>query len=410
MLSTLCSFVLMVTSANAEDLKSILAYASANNHLILASNVDKKAKEMELHSQRSSYYPTIDVGMMYQRLDARTITLPGDVYAKYAKVGFDIYDGGRNSSLVKQKRKELESSTYDSKAMKKNISLQIVQDFYNIKSLEASLLAFNEAKRSLGAQLLRMKQFYEAKLATKDDVERLQSAYDTNIYEIESIKFQILSLKESLNLKVGKRVDFLEDSSFKELSEDEYELRDDIRSLLAKKDAVLSAAEVIDSVYYPNIRLEDTYSFYEYGRTDLYHPEGLDKQNKILITLNVRVFDKGTAQSAKEVILMNAQALNNKIEYQKNEQKMQYELSKQRIKTGKIKIKSALSALVSATSAFKSIDEKYNAGLVDNVAYLDALSAQTKATALYKRSLNDLEVAYATYYYYSGKELEDFLQ
>jgi hypothetical protein len=47
---------------------------------------------------------------------------------------------------------------------------------------------------------------------------------------------------------------------------------------------------------------------------------------------------------------------------------------------------------------------------VDNGAYLDALAAQTSAAALYETSLNDLEIAYAFYYYYSGKNIEEFLQ
>ena len=89
---------------------------------------------------------------------------------------------------------------------------------------------------------------------------------------------------------------------------------------------------------------------------------------------------------------------------------MQYDLSKQRIQTSKVKIKSALSALISATSAFKTVEEKYNAGLVDNVVYLDALTAKTRAKALHKTSLNDLEVAYAMYYYFSGKTIEEFLR
>ncbi len=92
------------------------------------------------------------------------------------------------------------------------------------------------------------------------------------------------------------------------------------------------------------------------------------------------------------------------------EQRVQYEIAVARIESSKIKIKSAKSALIAAISAFKTINEKYNAGIVDYVIYLDALSAKTDATALYERSLNDLEVAYAMFYYHSGKKLEDFIE
>ncbi len=394
----------------ADSLKSLLKYASVNNQLLKATTLAQKAKAKELEAQRGVYYPTVDVGLVYQRLDDRTALVPGDIYSGYAKVGFDIYDGGRKSSLVDQKKKELESSIYDTLAMKKNLSLQIVQDFYNIKNLEASLRAFKEAEKSLDAQLQRIKKFYEVKVATKDDVDSLQSAYDTNIYNMESVKFQILSAKKSLGLKVSKKIDILENSNFKELLQEEYVVQETTKSLIAKKESIISAAKSVESVYYPQIRVEDTYSLYDYGRSDTQHPEGLDNQNKVMLTLNLRLFDSSTTKNTKQSIIINAQALAQEISYQQNEQKMQHDLSKHRIQTSKVKIKSALSALVSATSAFKTVEEKYKVGIVDNVAYLNALTVQTRAKALYTKSLNDLEMAYAMYYYYSGKNLEEFLQ
>jgi len=48
--------------------------------------------------------------------------------------------------------------------------------------------------------------------------------------------------------------------------------------------------------------------------------------------------------------------------------------------------------------------------LVDNIVYLDALSIKTNATALYTKSLNDLEVAYAIYYYYAGQKIKEFIK
>jgi outer membrane protein len=316
----------------------------------------------------------------------------------------------KKSSMLEQKEHELKASGFDVEAMKASITLQIIQDFFTIKSLEASLSSRHEAKVSLQAQLNRMQQFYDAKLATIDDVDRLQAAYDTNIYEIESLKMQILSTKRSLELKVGKPIASLDASKFKEILQDDYELVDSTKSLMAQEEAIISNAQSLDSTYYPQLRVEDTYSLYGYDRTDALHPEGAERQNKVLLTLNLRLFDNGSVQSDKQAVMINSQALNKKIAYQEQEQKMQHDLALSRINTSKAKIKSAKSALKSSISAFKTIEEKYNAGIVDNVVYLDALSSQTSAKALYEASLNDLEIAYATYYYYAGKNIGEFLQ
>jgi outer membrane protein TolC len=404
-------FLIVPALLCADDLKSLLESANTNNKLVVSQTLKEQAKSQELESSKSAYYPTLDLGGYYQGLDEKNAMQSGAVYSGFAKAGFDIYDGGKKSAIKDQKRNEYEASGFDTQALKKSLSLQIVEDFFTIKNIDATLSAKEEAKNSLQAQLVRVQRFYEAKVATKDEVDRLQAAYDTNIYEIESLKLQLLSTKQALELKVAKDISTLEDSNFKEFSQENYESTDSVKSLIAKNKSLQSNAESINSIYYPQFKIEDTYSMYGYENTpNIPGISMVDKQNTILLSANMRIFDNGTVQKNKEAVLLNAQALQSEINYQSDIQKMQYTLAMSRINTGKIKIKSASSALVAASSAYETISEKYETGIVDNVAYLDALSAKTSANALYKTSLNDLEVAYATYYYYAGKNIQEFLK
>ena len=160
----------------------------------------------------------------------------------------------------------------------------------------------------------------------------------------------------------------------------------------------------------PQIKLEDTYSLYGYADEPTAFPiEQLDNQNKLMLTLNMRVFDFGVISQTKKSIELNAQAIDKQITYQSKEQKMNQELALYRIQTARLNIKSSQSALKAASSALETITQKYNSGIVDNVVYLDALSSQTEAKALYESSLNNLEIAYALYYFYNAKKLEEFL-
>jgi outer membrane protein TolC len=403
-------FLIIPMFIYADSLKSLLEYASQNSDLVVSKTLSQKAKASEVESRESAYFPTIDAGAFYQSLDERTPLQAGDVYSGYAKVSFDIYDGGKKSALLLQSENEYKASSFDFESTKKSLSLQIVQDFFNIKSLEATLASREEAKKSLKEQLTRVQRFFQAKVATKDDVDRLQAAYDTNVYEMESIKFQILSAKRSLELKVGKNIQTLDKSEFKDFAKHEIELIDSVKSMMAQKDALVAGAESLDSIYYPQLKIEDTYSVYGYERSDALHPEGVDNQNKLLLSLNMRLFDYGSVAKSKQAIMINSQAINTQVSYFKKEQAMRYDLALRAIETNNIKIKSAKSALVAATSAFKTISKKYDAGIVDNIVYLDALSSQTEAKALHEKSLNDLQIAYAAYYYYAGKNIEEFLQ
>ncbi len=393
-----------------DDLKGLLDFAAKNSDIVQTKVQTQEAKGKELASQKSAYYPTVDLGAYYQRLDEKSPFMPGETYSGYAKVGVDIYDGGKKSSLVEQKQNELKSSSFDTAATKRNLSLDIVQDFYNIKNLQATLGAKEEAGKFLKAQLYRVSQFYIAKMATKDEVDRLQSAFDTNTYEVEATKLQILSAKKILSLKVGKDVESFEDSSFKEPASESFEPSDSVKSLVAQKDSLDSGARALMSAYYPMLRVEDTYSIYGYGNVDPIMPKQPDSQNQLMVTLGMRVFDNGSVEKSKEAVVASSQALNTQINYLSQEQKVNFEISQEKIKTSKVEISSATSALQAAKSAFVTIEQKYNAGIADNVTYLDALASLTNAKALETKALNDMQSAYATYYYYSGKDIREFLK
>jgi len=394
----------------AESLKSLLDYAGNNNELIVSKNILKESKRSELKSSENNYYPTIDVGAFYQRYDEASPIMPGTTYSAYATVGFDVYSGGQKSYTIKQKSDEHRASQFDEEAAKKSTKLAIVQDFYNLKNLEASLSALKESSNAVKAQLDRMTQFYDAQLATSDDVDRLQSAYDKNIYMIDSTSFEIYSLIKELELKVGKNIDSFDNSTFKKVENSDSNELDLIKSLRATKSSMLNASETIDSYYYPQVRIEDTYSFYGYKDEPTTLPiEQIENQNKIMATVNMRLVDFGAIGEAKEAVRLQASALEQQIVYQTKEQKMKQELSYKRIETAELNIKSSRSALKASTSALKTITEKYSAGIVDNVVYLDALSLNTEAKSSYESSLNNLEISYALYYYYRGKNLEEFL-
>jgi len=403
-------FMLVPLFLYADSLKSLIDFATSKNELIISQELTTKSKASAVKSSEGDLFPTIDVGAYYQRYDESSPIMPGTTYSGYATLGYDIYSGGKRSNTIKQKKNEYKSSSYEYESVKNSVELAIVQDFYNIKSLKASLLAREDASNAVKAQLERMQKFLSASLATSDDVDRLQSAYDKNIYGIEQIKFEILSLQKSLELKVGKKIETLDESVFEKIDNTDADELDNIKSLRATKKSILNASEVMDSYYYPQIRIEDTYSIYGYADEPTAFPiQQLDNQNKLMLTLNFRVFDFGTIGEAKESVRLSADALNEKITYQTKEQSLQLELAKHRILTATLNIKSSASSLKAGTSALKTITQKYNSGIVDNVVYLDALTAQTDAKAMYESSLNNLEIAYALYYYYNGKKLKEYL-
>lgn len=392
-----------------DNLKTILDYAGKNNNLVQASKLIEDSRVQDIQTKENALYPSIDVGGNMQHLKELPAGQPGDIYSVYAKISYDIYDGGKKSSLVNSAKNDYKSSLYNYNATKDNLNLDVVQDFYLIKNLKGSLLAKQEAGKSLGEQLNRIKKYFEARLATKNDIDRIQSSYDTNNYEIESIKFQIIQATKTLELKVGKNIDSIENSTFIEILENKFEENSNIKSMKAKRDALLSNIEVINSASLPQLKIENTYSKFYYGQTNENLPAGLDNQNNLTLTASMKLYDFGVNKSEKQSVMIQAQALSKEIDYKIEEQKIQNNISIARIMASKAKINSSQSALKAAKSAFEVMTEKYNAGLVDYVSYLDSLTSKTNAIVAHEISLNELQTAYAIYYYYNGKNLQDMI-
>ena len=392
-----------------DNLKTILDYAGKNNNLVQASKLIEDSRAQDIQTKENALYPSIDVGGNMQHLKELPTGQPGDIYSVYAKISYDIYDGGKKSSLVNSAKNDYKSSLYNYNATKDNLNLDVVQDFYLIKNLKGSLLAKQEAGKSLGEQLNRIKKYFEARLATKNDIDRIQSSYDTNNYETESIKFQIIQATKTLELKVGKNIDSIENSTFIEILENKFEENSNIKSMKAKRDALLSNIEVINSASLPQLKIENTYSKFNYGQTNENHPAGLDNQNNLTLTASMKLYDFGVNKSEKQSVMIQAQALSKEIDYKIEEQKIQNNISIARIMASKAKINSSQSALKAAKSAFEVMTEKYNAGLVDYVSYLDSLTSKTNAIVAHEISLNELQTAYAIYYYYNGKNLQDMI-
>jgi len=396
----------------SQDLQMLLEQSKKYNKQIQAKQILMRSKQKELQSSKESYYPTLDVSAFYQRDDDATPFRPGTTYGARTTLSYNVYDGGKREYTIKQKNAEVDQKNFSYKDSIEKTALGITEDFYNILSQKALLQARKDAAKSVKKELERVKRFYEANLATSDDVDRLQSAYDRNMYEIESLKLHLLSAKKMLELKVGVKIDSLENSKFQKADFNDMKELSSIKALKASKDSLLYVSEQVDSFYYPNISLQDSFSWYGYKDKPLL-PSGieyLDNQNELSANIVLRVIDFGRLKEEKEAVFLKAEALQQQLLYAQKEQKIQLDIAKESIKTAQLNIKSAKSAYKAAQSALKTITKKYQAGLVDNVVYLDALANNTSAKALYEKSLNELEIAYARYYYYLGKELKGMLQ
>lgn len=297
----------------------------------------------------------------------------------------------------------------------KSITLAIVRHYYSIQSYRATLDALQERSNELKAQIKRVKKFLVAGLSTQEDLDKLVAVYENNNFTIENTKLTLATNEDNLELISGLSAKQLKRNYFTEPRKVQFEYFDTIKVMQSNASAIGENANAIDAGYMPQVNLSDTYHKSHFD--DFVSSPGIvgdefliDHQNKLSISVNMRVFDKGKMAKESEAVKYQKLSLLSEIDHAKKEQRMNYKLAGKTLKTTRTKLKSAKAAFKAAQSTYSVIRQKFEVGLVDNIAFLDALAERTLADARYKETVYDYEVRKSIYYYYAGKDPKEFIR
>jgi len=401
--------LILSLNLNAQSLKSLLNSASSNNELLKRDNLKELSAKKGIEAINRGYFPTVDIGAMAQNQNPKMLMRPGTTYVAFVKLNYVVYDGGAKNHIKRQKSYELSSIKDANNQFKQSLYLQIVQDYYNISSLNSLIKSLQFKKKSIASQYKKIKAFKDAEIVGDVELYQLQSALEMVKYNLNSLNLQKQTLLSNLTLKVGKKITKLNPSHFVKRG---VALTPDylVKSLRAKVASIKESAKVIKSENAPKINLSLEHYKYSYDRTDRAHPEGLPSQTNLTLSAKMRIFDGGANTQKAEATKLMAVSLAHEANYRLKEQKNNFKLSKLRIKNIRLQIKSAKSSLKAAQKNYDSILKKHNAGIIDNSEYLSALSNLAEAKANYKKALNDLEIAYALYYFSAGRDITNYIR
>lgn len=401
--------------AQSYGLRTFVDNASKSNGLIKAKEINIKSKQKQIDSAKSDYWPTVDVGGDYSLLSPNYLVSPGQVGNVFASVSMDLYDGGRKDAVVRSRSYEQEASLFEKAAFEKSITLEIARHYFSIQTLKATLSALEERATELNAQIKRVTKFLGAGLSTQEDVDKLVAVYEDNKYTIENTKLALETSEANLELISGLPARQLKRNYFAEPKHTQFEYFDTIQVMQSNASAIGENANAIDAGYKPQVNVSNTYhrSYYD----DMVSVPGMnageflvDHQNKLGVSVNMRVFDNGKMAKDSEAVRYQKLSLLSEIAQAKKEQKMNFRLAGKTLLTTKTKLKSAKSALKAAQSTYSAIRQKFEAGVVDNIAYLDALAQKILAEARYKETIYDYEIRKSIYYYYAGKDPKEFIR
>ena len=407
---TIAVSLVTLSVLHATTLKDIVASTLQNNDSVAVAKLRYKQSVNDEEAVGNSFNPTLNVGASYTRLDLDTREVQvGSTFVGFAKIAANLYDGGRLSATKEAKGYIKEASKLSVNSTERATLLQVVSLYYQAKNMSDEIEVFKKKSQTLLAQYERVKTKYKLKMTTEDEVLKLKSEYETNNYLIEQFKYQEEELLANLSLLSGMKVESVDDVKLPDVEHLSYKESENIEALKLQTQAAQANQRVASAVRKPQLNIEDRLNYYNY---DDYNEKMLsdlpEVQNSLMLTLNYTLFDTTSSakvESAKVQTLINSAQTT----LVKKQEKMAFDLAKSKLHTQELKIASLKTALDMGESVYNIVKVKYENGIVDNIAYLDALSKKIYNEALYKESLNEYEIAKATYYFSSGVDYKKLI-
>ena len=404
------SILLIVPFALFGENLTQLIELSKNNKMIDSSKITIESTKDSYESVKNSYMPKFSVGAGYSNNSYEAYSYPENSVSVNGSVAYTLYDGGKKGNTYDSYESSIKSGGESLEDLKNQIAIQVTNYYYNYLSFVAQKEVKLQEIEQLEAQYSRLKKFLDAGTVTDDEVQKIISNIQTSKVDLHEIELNIETINHNLEYVVGQSVNIQSGSTISEYDSKENKLRADLRAIEYQLESLKSTAKATKSGKLPKITLNDTYTHNELEYNDSSYATDDYNRNIASINLSWDIFDFDTTNKAYEAAFKKYLALKSEFEYEKNKADVDLKLANRAYEIGKLKIESAQAGLNAANSAYKTIKAKYEAGLIDNVAYLSALTDKYSAQSALKVALNDLELKKANIIYYSGEKLEEFIK
>jgi len=395
---------------SATPLLSLLEHADKAPYIEQYRYETKAAIEAH-ESLKRQYLPKIEASYRYRMVDEA-----GAFEAKRTGTGalsasVVLFDGFKRENALDASKASYRAREFELTHAQHQIGRHVIALYANALTLQAELDAKQFKDHQLEAEVTRLKRFRLAGTAALDEVEKMKSEQASNRYEIASIALEYERVLNDLSALTNHTVKGVEPFRLREPQHNPEKRRSDLSALDSHYEASLKHAESEASEYWPTLTLQDTYSVYDYQDIDL--PTGIEmqeEQNVITLQARMTLFDFFGASKRKESAYLRVKAQEAQKRFKEREAAMELKSAMHALKTSKERINAALQRLEAAKITFESIRKKFQAGVVNNVTYLDALSAYENAKAMRSGSQFEYELQKANYYYYAGHDPKEYIQ
>ena len=395
-------------SQNLEELVNL----TIENRLVESSKQNLDALKDEYKSVQRGYLPKLDAGASYSINEHEYPNNPKKRANAYGSLNYLLYDGGKKYDIYDGYETDIKSGEKSLDALKNNLSLTVIQYYFDYLSLEAKKDAKQKEIEQLTAQEDRIGRFYKAGTTTEDELQKIVSRLQNAIVELQEIELNIITITHNLEYITGTQVSITDGSKLEDINNlIQKSPRFDIQALDLSTQSKQSVAQAQKSGYYPTITLDNTFNYYDNNYDRKINDTDINNhQNVASANMKWNLFSFGQTKYQYESKQKEYLASRSNFEYEKNKADVDLQLALKSYNIAKAKIKSTEATLKAAQSACEIIKSKFENGLIDNVAFLQSLTEKYDAISQHKKAINDLEVKKATIIYHSGEKLQEYIR
>jgi outer membrane protein TolC len=395
-------------SQNLEELVNL----TIENRLVESSKQNLDALKDEYKSVQRGYLPKLDAGASYSINEHEYPNNPKKRANAYGSINYMLYDGGKKYDIYDGYETNIKSGEKSLDALKNNLSLTVIQYYFDYLSLEAKKDAKQKEIEQLTAQEDRIGRFYNAGTTTEDELQKIVSRLQNAIVELQEIELNIITITHNLEYITGTQVSITDGSKLEDINNlIQKNPRFDIQALDFVTQSKQSVAQAQKSGYYPTITLDNTFNYYDNNYDRKINDTDINNhQNVASANMKWNLFSFGQTKYQYESKQKEYLASRSNFEYEKNKADVDLQLALKSYNIAKAKIKSTEATLKAAQSAYEIIKSKFENGLIDNVAFLQSLTEKYDAISQHKKAINDLEVKKATIIYHSGEKLQEYIR
>lgn len=203
---TLIFLLVFSVTLSADTLEEAVSITLESNPRILAAAAQRNKVEQQLLQAKATLLPDIDVSFGYGREYTNDPSIKHKYYTRRDQsltLQQKLYDGGKRSSVIDHRSKQLHIAELNLSQQKQQISMEVVELYLSLLTAHSRLELFKKNSQRHETFYKKNQQKLQAGVVKSESVAMLDESYSRVMSELLATQLQVKEAESSYKMVVG---------------------------------------------------------------------------------------------------------------------------------------------------------------------------------------------------------------